>query len=148
MKLWMLLQKLFYPMLNISRKRNFLLMFFTNPLGWGVRDGERIRMVFNGPPSIYIQSPYLYSSPVLHVQSYPVYLLIANEHYHGWKHPYFICAVTEFLYSARMPKLKFKSWMDSNQSTSTYITAVQSSSAPCNFTTLYSIYVASWKLMC
>ena len=51
------LQKLFYPMLNISRKRNFLLMFFTNPLGWGVRDGERIRMVFNGPPSIYIQSP-------------------------------------------------------------------------------------------
>ena len=57
MKLWMLLQKLFYPMLNISRKRNFLLMFFTNPLGWGVRDGERIRMVFNGPPSIYIQSP-------------------------------------------------------------------------------------------
>ena len=51
MKFWMLFQNLFYPMHNISRKRNFLLMFFTNPLGIArVKAGKRIRMASNPPP--------------------------------------------------------------------------------------------------
>ena len=45
------------PHEQYQQKTQFFLMFFTNPLSIGVKAGEKIKMTFNPPPNIYIQSP-------------------------------------------------------------------------------------------